>query len=112
MINVMQPYPKKELNNQKCTFNYRLSRARRVIENVFGILCAKWRIFRKPIIAKVENAENYVKAAVCLHNILRLKEDTNKSINSNSTPNFGETAFQELLDPTAVTDESLSAQYI
>ena len=56
-------------------YNYRLSRGRRTVENTFGILAAKWRIFRTPIKANVDLVENLAKTAVCLHNYLRLTEN-------------------------------------
>ena len=57
---MMRPFPGKGLNIQRQIFNYRLSRARRCIENAFGILTSRWRIFRRPIAAEPKQAENIV----------------------------------------------------
>nr|CAB3251798.1 putative nuclease HARBI1 [Phallusia mammillata] len=75
--NLMRPYPGKNLPADKSIFNYRLSRARRVIENTFGILATRWRIFRRPIIAKPERVVAFTKAACCLHIFLQIKSRQN-----------------------------------
>ena len=71
---LMRPYPGK-FDEEQRIFNYRLSRARRVIENSFGILCARWKLFSKPIKASVDNIEKYVLACIALHNYLRLTDN-------------------------------------
>ena len=71
---LMKPYPGKNLSFEERIFNYRLSRARRTIENTFGVMAAKWRIFRRPIKAKPLKIENIIKSCVCLHNYLRLTD--------------------------------------
>ena len=45
-----------------------------MIENSFGILAARWRLFRRPIIASPQRVRLYVQAAVALHNFLRTTE--------------------------------------
>ena len=42
---LMKRYPHQHLSREKRTFNYRLSRARRVVENAFGILANRFRVF-------------------------------------------------------------------
>lgn len=46
-----------------------------MVESVFGILAAKWRIYRRPIIASVSIAVKTVKATVCLHNFVIQNEN-------------------------------------
>ncbi|CAI6371981.1 unnamed protein product [Macrosiphum euphorbiae] len=55
-------------------FNYRLSRARRTIENAFGILASRFRIFRKPIIVSEKTIINITKATIVLHNVIKKLE--------------------------------------
>lgn len=68
---LMRPYPRiAGLDYAKKVFNYRLSRARRVVENAFGILANRWRILRRPFKASLENTTAYVSACIALHNFL------------------------------------------
>ena len=67
----MKPCPG-TLDETQRIYDRRVSRARRAIENVFGILAARWRIFRKAIRADNKAVEAIVQACVCLHNFLQL----------------------------------------
>ena len=69
---LMWPFPGKTAHNEERIYNYRHSRARRVIKNFFGILSACFRILQKPIRASVQNVEKYILAYLSFHNYLRL----------------------------------------
>jgi hypothetical protein len=77
--NIMRPYGGRELTEAKRIFNYRLSRARRVSENAFGILSNRWRIFHRKIMGEPCNVECYVKACCILHNYLAILNPINTS---------------------------------
>lgn len=47
--NLLEPYSKKNLTREERIYNYRLSCARRVTDNAFGILASKFQTFSKPI---------------------------------------------------------------
>lgn len=67
----MKPYPFKHQDNRQRIFSYRLSRARRVVENAFGIMASKFRIFQSAINLHPEKVEKIVLACTALHNFLR-----------------------------------------
>lgn len=70
--NVMKPYPRPQgvADITNAIFNYRLSRARRVSENAFGICSQNFRIYYTPIHLDYDALEELVYSACILHKIL------------------------------------------
>ena len=68
--NLMKPYPHRNLEKGKRIFNYRLSRARRVVENAFGILSNRWRVFLTAIRLSPDKVTDIIFATCCLHNYM------------------------------------------
>jgi hypothetical protein len=63
--NILKPYTRATaLNKIQLVFNYRLSRGRRVVENSFGVLVARFRVFEKPVPLSVAITEQIVKTHV------------------------------------------------
>ncbi|XP_047035257.1 putative nuclease HARBI1 [Helicoverpa zea] len=70
---VMKPY-RKDINTPRNEriFNYRLCRARRTVENAFGITACRFRVLLSTISLENVNNIDYVVMACCaLHNFLR-----------------------------------------
>lgn len=70
--NLLKPYPRDQSlhDRTKAIFNYRLSRARRIVENAFGLLSQNFRIFHTPINLNVDVIEELVSVACILHNLI------------------------------------------
>lgn len=67
---LLKPYAFNNLSVEERIFNYRLSRARRIIENVFGITSARFRSLRKTLEISPEKAKIMTSAICVLHNFL------------------------------------------
>ena len=83
---IMKPYQNQNLPIDQRILNYRLSRARRVIDNTFGIATSRFRVFRRPIIAKTKKVKSISKAVVALPNYLMKKRIQNNKNNYNYCP--------------------------
>jgi hypothetical protein len=71
---IMKPYSGRTTDSVKRRiYNYRLSRARRVVENAFGILANRFRVFLAPIPLAPKKVQTIVLTACLLHNFLRGK---------------------------------------
>ena len=66
----MKPYPQRTLDHDQRIFNYRLCRARRIVENAFGVMANRWRVLAKRIDITPQRVELVVLAACSLHNLL------------------------------------------
>lgn len=68
--NLLKPYAQKDITLNERAYNYRLSRARNVSENSFGILASRFRIFHTRLAMNPENINSVILAACVLHNFL------------------------------------------
>lgn len=103
---LMKPYAI-NLALKESVFNYRLSRARRVVECTFGIMSAVWRIFKSPPRTKLPTSLKIIKAIICLHNfILRVDPQRQKIINLSNTQEAYENCFEDI--PSSMEMQNVS----
>ena len=67
---LLKPYPYRDQPAPNRIFNYRLSRARRTVENSFGILANRFRVLRKPMLLKPDTITDIVLSICVLHNYI------------------------------------------
>ena len=68
---MLKPYPSRNLTEEQRITNYRISRGRRISENILGILGNRWRCFRVPFLLAPFKVKGITLAALTLHNWLR-----------------------------------------
>ena len=66
---LMKPYGSTTLTEQQRYFNYRLSRARMVVEGAFGQLKGRWRILQRKNESDVATVKIMSLACIILHNV-------------------------------------------
>ena len=67
---LQKPHPQRGLTEEEQVYNQRISRARMIVENVFGMVVNKFRVFHTPINARPKQVEKMVLATCILHNML------------------------------------------
>ncbi len=72
----MKPYPQQSLTRPQRVFNYWISRGRRVVENTFGILAARWRCLLTKLMQSPQVVQVMLRAMLCLHNLMRIRFPT------------------------------------
>ncbi|KAJ8935661.1 hypothetical protein NQ314_012710 [Rhamnusium bicolor] len=94
----MRPFPKRQVMNnyENKVFNYRLSRARQTVECAFGILAARFRVYRRPFECKVDTVDHIVKATCVLHNFLSRKHNITEDDDENDQHNSFDTQLISL----------------
>lgn len=71
---LMKPHPERGTDHEK-VFNYRLSRARRIVENAFGILACRFGVYQSAIRVAPKKTKKIVLATLAPHNFLRDVKD-------------------------------------
>lgn len=73
---LMKPFPFSISSPEKeKLYNYRLSKVRRVVENAFGHLKARFRRIGRGIENNLKNAKNIIKCCTVLHNFVNEHND-------------------------------------
>lgn len=98
--NIMRPFPGGQVSHdpEKKIYNYRLSRARRIVESAFGIMQQKFEIFQKRIRIQPKYLNNIILACTCLHNYMLDDIPENISLPRDSI-------LQNLLETSQTDDE-------
>ena len=70
---LVKPFSHRNLTHDERIFNYRCCRARRVVENAFGILANRFRCLLTTPMTTPETSTKITKACGTLHNLMRIR---------------------------------------
>lgn len=112
---LLRPFSKRVLDNVKRIFNYRLSRGRKTIECVFGMMAEKFQVLNTPIRCRdVSKINDIVKAVCILHNFVRKREGVQFTFQPSQQENVEMIAAPNILHsapPTASRVNDRSTAY-
>lgn len=96
---LMKPFPHRQAKQRARLqkYNYRLSRAYGVVENTFGILVQKWRLYQRPLEISVKSIKTVVMATCVVHNYLREKKSDERYFQFLDNPEEDTSAFEQLI---------------
>ena len=124
MDNLMKPYAQRNLTKAQDIYNYRVSRARRVVENAFGIMSSRFRVLLSTINVCPTKASTIVLACCYLHTYLRKRhvqayleagfdmEDVSRPTRQGNEANWISDRQPLPLPPTPVRNATSSAKDI
>ncbi|XP_070390818.1 uncharacterized protein [Dermacentor albipictus] len=76
-VNLIKPFSHRaQLSEEQRLFNYNLSKARRIVENAFGRLKARFRFILKRMECNIDNARLVIRACCALNNVCEHFGDT------------------------------------
>ena len=95
---LMKPFTYNSLTQQQQYYNYRLCKARIVVENAYGRVKARWRRLMKRNNMRIEIIPTVISAACILHNICEIHGET-----------FQECWFQDIQTSNALQQPNVTA---
>ena len=72
-LRLMRPYSSHNMDLNEMVFNYRIRQGRTVVENAFGMLMSRFRIFQRPLQQELLVVNRVIMACLVLHNLLRFR---------------------------------------
>ncbi|XP_068907626.1 putative nuclease HARBI1 [Tenebrio molitor] len=91
---IMKPWGQRS-NTMAKIFNYRLSRARRVVENAFGILANRFQVLQKEIKLSVDKVQQITLTCCLLHNFIKAKDGKIFYLHGVDVENVNTVSFME-----------------